>query len=243
MVNSMTIKIRNISVNYIQYGSGSDVILLHGWGQNIDMMKPLGNELKNYRITILDLPGFGLTSEPDDTWKVEDYTDFLNEFLMALKIEKPILVGHSFGGRIAICYASKYHITKLVLFGAPCVRTKKELTTKEKLLKSIKKVPGLNKVGELAKNFIGSTDYKNASPRMREILVQIIHQDLSIYAKSIKEPTLLIWGDLDTSAPLADAKLLEKLLPDGGLVTLEGYTHYAYLEALPQVITILNKFL
>ena len=221
----MTIQIGNIKTNYIQYGEGQDIVLLHGWGQNIEMMKPLGDKLVDYRITILDLPGFGFTEEPKDIWTVKDYASYLDEFLKAVNVKKPILIGHSFGGRIAIYYASCYPVTKVVLFGAPCVREDTSLSTKEKFLKSVKKLPGMNHLSDLAKKHIGSADYRNATPMMRDILVQVVHQDLS------------------EAAPLEDAKKLEKLLTDGGLVVLEGYTHYAYLEALPQVVRILKQFL
>ena len=78
---------------------------------------------------------------------------------------------------------------------------------------------------------------------MRDILVQVVNQDLSDKAQKISVPTLLIWGNQDEAAPLEDAQKLEKLLPDGGLVVLEGCTHYAYLEALNRVVSILEQFL
>ena len=99
-------KIKNIKINYKQYGNGDDVILLHGWGQNIQMMDPLGKNLEgNHRITIIDLPGFGLSSEPESVIGVPDYADVVHELLKELKIKNPIIIGHSFGGRVAICYA------------------------------------------------------------------------------------------------------------------------------------------
>ena len=232
-------------VNYIQYGNdkGEDIILLHGWGQNIQMMEPLGNLLSSkYHITILDFPGYGESTEPDEVWGVSDYALMVHELVEKLKIKKPTLIGHSFGGRVAICYAAKYEVSKVVLFGAPCVRTKKGLTLKEKMLKQAKKLPGMGKIAEIAKNYIGSEDYKNATPRMREILVKTVNEDLSEYAKKITVPTLLIWGENDEAAPLEEAKLLEQLLVDGALIILTG-THYAYLENLNQVINIINKFM
>lgn len=236
--------IRNIDINYIQYGSEdkTDLVLLHGWGQNIEMMMPLGDNFKDYHVTIIDLPGFGKSSEPDKALDIYECTEIVEELLFGLNIVKPIMMGHSFGGRISIVYASRNEIEKLVLFGSPCVREERK-STKEKLLKSIKKLPGMNKIGEVAKKYIGSTDYRNSSPIMRQTLVNVINQDLSLEATKIECPTLLIWGNLDTEAPLDDAEKLEKLLKDGGLVVLEGYTHYAYLEALPQVVNILRKFL
>ena len=128
------IKVHNTNVNYIQYGKGKDIILLHGWGQNIEMMKPLGDPLSTkYRITILDFPGFGASSEPTVAWTIQDYADMVHELVEKLQIKKPVIIGHSFGGRVAICYASCYEVEKVVLFGAPCVRTKTELSTKEKI--------------------------------------------------------------------------------------------------------------
>ena len=237
-------KINDLDINYIQYGNpkGKDVVLLHGWGQNIEMMKPLGDNLENYHITILDFPGFGDSSEPTTAMTIYDYVDILEELLKELKIRNPIVMGHSFGGRVAIVYASRNTVEKLILFGAPCIRHERK-STKEKMLKSLKKLPGMNSFGEYMKKHIGSEDYRNASPVMRETLVNTVNEDLTECAKKIEAPTLLIWGTLDTAAPIEDAKELEGLLLDGALIELPGCTHYAYLEALPQVINILNNFL
>ena len=236
-------KINLDQINYIQYGSGKDIILLHGWGQNIAMMKFLGDPLSSkYRITILDLPGFGESQEPEEILTVSDYANLVHDLILKLNIKKPTLIGHSFGGRVAISYAALYSVEKLVLFGAPCVRTKKGLTLKEKALKKAKTLPGMSKIAEVAKKYIGSPDYKAASPIMRKILVKTVNEDLSDYAKKIKAPTLLIWGENDTEAPLEEAELLEKLLLDGALIVLPG-THYAYIENLNQVVNIINNFM
>ena len=241
----MKLNIRNIDINYVQYGEGKkDVVLLHGWGQNIQMMNPIGEKLqKSNKITIVDLPGFGESDEPKEELDIYDYADILKELLDKLKIKKPILIGHSFGGRIAIIYGSKYDVERIVLLGAPCVRSKKEPSMKVKVLKSLKKVPGLSKLENFAKNHIGSPDYKNASVMMKKILVNTVNEDLSECAKNITVPTLLIWGTEDVDAPLEDAKKLEELLVDGGLVTYEGGTHYTYLEFLIPVCNVIKEFI
>ncbi len=239
----MKINIKDINVNYIQYGKGKDIILLHGWGQNIEMMKPIGDQLQNkYRITIIDFPGFGESDEPQSAWTISDYSLLLEELVKKLKIKKPVIMGHSFGGRVAIRYSSNNVIDKLVLFGSPCIRTTEVLTLKVKILKTLKKMPGMNTIGEKMKKYIGSRDYKAASPIMRQTLVNTVNEDLSQYAKQIEEPTLLIWGDNDTEAPLDDAKVLEQMMVDAALIVLPG-THYAYLENLYQVVNIINAFL
>lgn len=236
-------KINDIKINYQQFGTGKDLVFLHGWGQNVEMMLPLANRFKDkYRITILDFPGFGHSEEPTTAYTIYDYSNLLEILLTSLGVKNPTLIGHSFGGRVAICYSAKYSVEKLILFGSPCIR--KEIKSKKTdLYKAMKKLPGLKKISEVAKNYLGSTDYKNASPIMREILVKVVNQDLSNDAKKIKVPTLLIWGTNDEAAPIEDARELEKLLQDGALIELEGYTHYAYLEAIDQVTNILNSFL
>jgi len=235
-------KIRNIKVNYKQYGKGDDIILLHGWGQNIGMMEPIGNKLcENHRITIVDLPGFGLSSEPDYAYNVSDYVELLHDLLNYLEIDNPILIGHSFGGRISIVYASKYKVKKLVLFGSPCVRHVYK-SKKQSFFKMIKKVKILKPLVNIMKNYLGSPDYKKASPIMRDVLVKTVNEDLSCYAKKIKCSALLIWGESDTAVPVSEAKELDELLSDSALIILPG-THYCYLENLNQVINILNNFL
>lgn len=112
-------KIMNVDINYINYGNnkGKTIVLLHGWGQNIEMMKPIGDSLSNdFNILIVDLPGFGLSSEPTYVWEIKDYVECIHELLKSLKIEKPIMIGHSFGGKITLLYSSMYETEKIVLF-------------------------------------------------------------------------------------------------------------------------------
>ena len=110
--------IKDVYVNFIQYGnkSGKNIVLLHGWGQNIEMMDPIGNKLKkNNRVIIVDLPGFGLSEEPKSVWTLSDYVSCIKTLLDSLNVKNPILIGHSFGGKISILYASKYKVDKLIL--------------------------------------------------------------------------------------------------------------------------------
>lgn len=238
-------RINNVDVNYIDYGEGEKtIVLLHGWGQNIEMMKPIGDRFKKTnRIVIVDLPGFGLSEEPKEIWKLDDYVKCIKKLLDKLKIEKPILVGHSFGGKISLLYASMYEVEKLVLFGSPFKQEIKKVSTKTKILKFLKTVPIINKLEGFAKKHIGSTDYKNASEVMRKILVEHVNLDIEEDVKKIKCPTLLLWGTMDTEVPVERAYELEKLINDAGVVTYEGCSHYAYLERLQQTINILKSFI
>lgn len=239
-------KINDVDINYIRYGdnNGEDVVLLHGWGQNIEMMKPIGNPLsKEFNVTIIDLPGYGESSEPPFPWEVSDYVDALKKLLDELKIDNPILIGHSFGGKISLLYASMYKVKKLVLFGSPFKQEITKLSLKTKVLKALKKVPVLNKLEGFAKRHIGSEDYRNASDTMRKVLVNTVNLDITEQVKKIEAPTLIVWGTLDEAVPLERAYELESLIKDAGVVVYENCTHYAYLENLNQTINILYSFL
>ena len=239
----MQIKVKDSTVNYVKYGEGKDIILLHGWGQNIDMMKILGDPLsKDFCVTIIDFPGFGSSPEPKEVWGIDEYADMLHEIVKKLKIDNPVLIGHSFGGRVAIKYASLYKTEKVVLFGAPCIRKESKPSLKVKVLKAMKNLPGMKNMIEFVKQHTGSVDYRSATPKMRDILVKVVNTDLSAAAKKIEVPTLLIWGENDEAVPLSDAKELEKIMIDAALIVLPG-THYAYVENKVRVLNILDSFL
>jgi len=233
--------VKNINVNYELYGEGKDtIILLHGWGQNIEMMKPIGDKMQfNHQILIIDLPGHGLSDDPDFAWTLYDYVEMLQE----LKLKKVVLVGHSFGGKISLLYASMYTVEKVVVFGSPYKKKIQKDSFKLKILKTLKKIPGINKLEDFAKQHIGSTDYKNASKVMREVLVNHVNLDITEEVKKIKSPLLIVWGTNDQAVPITDAYELEKLVPGSGLVVYQNCTHYAYLENLGQTINVLKSFL
>lgn len=238
--------VNDVNVNYIDYGNknGKAIVLLHGWGQNIEMMKPIGDKLqKENRIIIIDLPGHGKSEEPPFAWTVYDYVAMLKNFLTKLSIEKPILVGHSFGGKLSLLYASMWEVEKLVVFGSPFTKEIKKDSLKLKILKSLKKIPGISKLEGVAKKHIGSTDYRNASPVMRQILVETVNCGIEDKVININCPTLIIWGDLDEAVSIDRAYELEKLIKDSAVIVYEGCTHYAYLENLGKTISILRNFI
>ena len=238
--------VNDIDMHYIRYGNkkGQTLVFLHGWGQNIEMMTPVANSFQEeYDIIVVDLPGHGESKEPTNVLLIDDFVECIKSLLDSLKIKKPILIGHSFGGKISLLYASKYEVEKLILFGSPFKKEIEKLSFKTKMLKQLKKVPGLNKFENFAKRHIGSTDYKNASPIMREILVQHVNYDITKEVQKITCPTLLIWGTNDEAVDISRAYELEKLINNAGLVVYEGCTHYAYLENLNQTIRVVDSFL
>lgn len=237
--------INHVNVNYIDYGENDNtLVLLHGWGQNIEMMKFIGDKFKkNNRIIIVDLPGFGLSNEPDEIWSIYDYADCIHELLKDLKVNNPIMIGHSFGGKISLAYASKYKVDKLILFGSPFKKAIHKVGMKTKMLKFLKKIPVINNLEGFAKKHLGSRDYKNASETMRKILVKHVNLDITEDVKKIKCPTLIVWGTMDQEVPIEDAYELEKLIEDSAVIPYEGCSHYAYLERLNQTVKIIKNFI
>lgn len=239
-------RIMDCDIHYIQYGnkSGRNLVLLHGWGQNIEMMKPVGDMLcdDNY-ITIIDLPGFGKSSEPLVPFTLYDYYLVIDKLLSKLKINNPIMIGHSFGGRISIIYSALNKTDKLILFSSPFIKRITKDSLKVKILKAIKKIPGLNKLENIAKKFIGSRDYRNASIMMRKILVNTVNEDLTDYVKKIKASTIVITGELDSEVSLEETNMYEKYIDDVGIIVYPNCTHYAYIEDINRTINIIKSFL
>ena len=100
---------RDTSINYKFFDNSSkiNIIYLHGWGQNIEMMMPIAKPfIKKYNVLIIDLPGFGDSEEPKDVWSIYDYAEMVHELVLSNKMNNPILIGHSFGGKISLVYAS-----------------------------------------------------------------------------------------------------------------------------------------
>lgn len=246
VVGEFMFNYRGIKINYKDYGNQEKdaVVFLHGWGQNIQMMEPIATPLeKTNRLIILDLPGFGKSEEPKETWSLQDYAEMVHALLKKLKIENPYLIGHSFGGKISILYASQYKVKRMVLLSSPFKIKMKKLPLKVRIFKFFKKVPILNIFTEKIKKHVGSLDYRSATPTMRNILVKHVNTELVEEAKKIKCPTFIIWGSLDDAVPVEDAHELEKLIPDSGLVVYDKCTHYAYLERLGRTNKILKEFI
>lgn len=250
-----TSKIHGVDVRYDVEGTGPRaVIVMHGWGCKASTVKVLTDACADSSTTvyILDLPGFGGSQEPADVWGIDEYTRFLEDFVRQNGISRPVLVGHSFGGRMAIVYASRNDTDKVILVDAAGVKPRRSLRYYLKVytFKAAKRLApvflGRKKADKLIERMRGqggSSDYAQASPRMRAILSRVVNEDLRHIMPAIKAPTLLIWGENDTATPLSDAKTMEKLIPDAGLVCYPGAGHYSFLERPAQTAAVIASFL
>lgn len=251
----MKVNIEDTEINYICEGEGKDLLVLHGWGANINTVLSIVNLLKPYfKVYAVDLPGFGASETPREVFGSEDYARIVKKFLDTMQIKKVILIGHSFGGKLSILIGTNYPeiVDKIVLVDSAGLIPKRGLNYYLKVytfktLKFLYKtfsfwIDDDKRMEKFYKKF-GSTDYKEAEGIMRNILVKVVNEDLKPILKNIQSPTLLIWGDKDTATPLYMGKIMEKEIPESGLVVLEGTGHYSYLEDFNRFAIILKAFL
>ena len=242
----------NLKVNITTKGNGKPVFLLHGWGCNGEIFKSIQEVLATaYTTYSFDFPGFGASDEPTAVWGVEEYTRMVEQFAKDNGIERPALMGHSFGGRVSIVYASRNAVSRVVLVDAAGIKPKRPFKyywkvytfkTLKWLCNTFLPKAKAQAIIDKRRKGAGSSDYNNASPMMRAILSKVVNEDLKHLMPSIKAPTLLFWGNLDTATPLSDAKTMEKLIPDAGLVVAHGTGHFSFLENPGLFTAVIKNF-
>jgi len=246
--------IQGIRTRYIISGEGEAFLLLHGWGAQIERLEPLQTHLeKIYKVYSFDFPGFGQTDYPPVPWSVGDYANWVLAFMDRFEIKAAIILGHSFGGRVSIKLGAYFpeRIQKIILVDSAGVRQSEtsrrikiinEATNKVKPF--LKYLPTIirNQVQWKFYSAIGSTDYLTAG-RLRDTYSKVISEDLAPILPLIKLPTLLIWGKNDEATLLADANLMQSLIPDSTLVVIEKAGHYSFIDQPLKVTIALDEFL
>ena len=243
---------KNIKVNINVQGEGTPILLLHGWGCSNEIFRDIQQTLsQSYTTYNFDFPGFGASDEPETVWGTEEYTAMVEQFVADNNIKSPALVGHSFGGRISIIYASRNDVSRVVLVDAAGIKPKRPFKYYWKVytFKTLKWLCNTFLPKDKAQTIIdkrrkgaGSSDYSNASPMMRAILSKVVNEDLTNLLPKIKAPTLLFWGNMDTATPISDAKTMERLIPDAGLVVAHGTGHFSFLENAGLFTAVMKNF-
>jgi pimeloyl-ACP methyl ester carboxylesterase len=251
-LDAQFIDVHGLRTRYLVRGAGAPVLVLHGWGASIEAVYPILTGLAPVAtVYALDLPGFGQSEQPPSPWGVEDYQEFLAAFMVALAIESPTIVGHSNGGRIAIRMAATEpeRAARLVLVDSAGIRPKRTLRWYRRVaLAKLGKYAArlLGRPGERLRALLvgraGSADYL-AAGAMRPTLVRLVNADLRPFMPQIAVPTLLVWGSDDTDTPLSAAREMERLIPDAGLVVLDGAGHFSYLDQPARFARIVSHFI
>ncbi len=213
-------KDRKFAIAYDIEGEGTPCVVLHGWGSNKEIMKQAFRQCKGCKRLYIDLPGFGRSSN-EMVLTTHDYANIVEKFLQAIDFPKEIIVGHSFGGKVAVLLEPKL----LVLLSSAGIPTTKPLQVRAKIaLYKMLKPFGITKL----RNFFVADDAKGMSENMYETFKNVVDEDFrEIFAK-FRGKSLLFWGAKDTATPLASGKEMAKVL-QSKLTVLPG-DHYFFLH-------------
>jgi len=225
----------DISYEILNSKEKQDLIVLHGWGSNKALMKQsLGNTLKNYRHIYIDLPGFG-NSTTQIELNTQMYAQIIEKFLELTDVQKDIILGHSFGGKVATLLKPKL----LVLVGSSGILLPKPLTIRLKIsLNSIFKKLGL---GYFRRFFIAD-DAKNLPQHMYETFKTVVNEDFSPDFKNYRGKTLLFWGKEDSATPLRAAKMIEEQIADSKLFLYDG-DHYFFMKRANEITKEIENYI
>ena len=243
MAGANSISVAGIAIREEIIGGGAPLLMIHGWGASIELLRPLAQRLsrRGFRCHMIDLPGFGASAEPPTPFSVADYAAFCAAYMDQRGLERAHYFGHSLGGRIGLVLASDHdeRIMKMALSNAAGIRVKPALHQRFRLnlyqsvrdgLQAIGAISTAEGLRKLYGKRYGSADYQAASAIMRQTLIRVVNQDLLDQAARVSAPTILIWGDQDRDTPLWMGRKLEATIPDAALIVFEGAGHYAYLD-------------
>ncbi len=221
-------------------------VFLHGWGMDSSTFQALYPAFLDYSIIALDFPGFGKSEEPKKVFDVDTYVEVVHQVLFRLHIENPILLGHSFGGRVALKYSLLYPCQKLILVDSAGIRHMSFERTKKIWLYKIKKkwyrIFSLTKYVHLVKNS-GSKDYQALSPIMKQTMSKVVKENLKKCLPYIQTPTILLWGLRDQTTPLKDGKEMAQEIKNSRIIIFYHSSHFPYLEEKDKFIQVLREVL
>lgn len=231
------------------------IVILHGWGANSSTWQIPKTLLEKagFSVFVPDLPGFGKEVLLKLPWSISDYVDFVLRFAKEKSQGKFILVGHSFGGRIAIKLAAEYpeKVEKLILTGVPARGGKTLKALIFNLLAKIGKVffflPPFSFFGPLVRKFLyylaGEWDYYKTVGTMRQTFKNVINEDLVSLLSKINLPTLILWGKEDKLTSVLLAHFLKEKISQAKLVTLPTASHKFPYENPEVFVKEVVKFL
>lgn len=240
-----------LAIEYEDKGSGSTILMLHGWGDTMHTFDGLAATLPG-RVVRPDLPGFGESDMPKKDWALDDYVQFVRSFIHKLGIRPDVLIGHSMGGRIILKGVAEgiFNPKRIVLIASAGVAERKTLRNFflgliAKIGRAVTSIPPLNSLRETLRSRLYATigsDYRRAGA-LRGTLLNIIREDLRHAASDVKVPALLVWGAHDQTTPLSEGKLLAGLISGSHLRIVPAAGHFVHHDKLPEVSAIMRQFL
>jgi len=234
------------------YGEGPlRVVFLHGWGRQGQDFATAASALADHGVSslTLDLPGFGATPAPETAGGARQYAELVAPTLRSLGDEPLVLVGHSFGGRIAVVLAATYPelVRALVLTGAPLVH-KNSSSKSPRAYRVARWLHGKGLMSdermEAARKKHGSADYRNARGVMRDVLVASVNESYEDELAHVAAPVWMVWGENDLDVPVAIAERASALLQHpASLEVVSGAGHLLPISAPASLVTATMKAL
>lgn len=218
--------------------SGPPLLMMHGWGQNLESLRTLGDLLsKTSQVHLIDFPGFGRSPAPEADWDTIEYSERIFRYLEENGIEQADLLGHSFGGRVSVRLSSRHpeRVRSVILINSGGLKRQQGKGSLKaqavrilgKSLKNLDKTVGTKYYESWFIPRFASIDYKNAG-KLRNILVKTVNEDVSSDATKITAPVFLLWGEQDTETPLEMGQRFKRLIPNSQLVVLPGKGHFPF---------------
>lgn len=212
------------------------IVILHGWGLSSKTFVPLIAELRKYHFKVYapDFPGFDSLHIPTKPYTLGDYTIFLHDYFHKHHIKQPILIGHSFGGRVALKYQETYPIHSLILTGTPGFTpiSKKKLALFISIAKiggTLMSLPALYRLKDRVRLWyyyaVGARDFYRAEGVMRETFKNIVQEPLVKSMETIRVPTLLVWGEDDIIVPVRIAHMMMKAIRGAKIIVIPHEGH------------------
>lgn len=247
----MQVIVDSLLTNYTRLGSGKTVVVLHGWGDNIAGISPFLKGLSaSYDVVAMDVPGFGGTQAPNTSWGLDEYAHFLESFLVKLNIKPYAIIGHSNGGAIAIrALAHGLKTEKLILLASAGVRgDNKRSVGVAKVLTKVGKVLA-KPLPQQAQRKLRSKVYTTlgsdmlVAEHMQETFKRIVADDVRADAAKITQPTLLVYGQNDTSTPVHIGMTLQAAIPKSRLEIIPNVGHMLPTDATTTILKFITDFI
>lgn len=227
------------------------MVLLHGWGCSWEIWHQLIPALtQDFDVLIPDLPAFGASADPTEIWSSHEYVLWLSELLTKVATKKKIvLVGHSFGGKIAALYIAQQStplISHLILIDASGVvqalsSSQKKWQTLAQLIPSpLKKRVSVSVRQKILHKLGLADDYLLSSEMQRQIFQHIVHEDIAEQLTHVQVPTTLIWGENDQDTPVAHARVFKDKIPQAKLHIISNVGHFPFVEKPEAVMEIIK---
>ena len=211
-------------ISYILHNlqQNKNIVFLHGWGSNKELMFNCFKYFFNdYRHIYIDLPGFG-KSDCNIALSTQDYTTIINIFLAKLNLSKEIVVGHSFGGKIALLLNPNH----LILLSSAGILGQKTLQVRLKIrLAKLLNILGLGNLN----SYLKPSDVKDMNEIIYQTFKIVVAEDFSNCFKQYDKLCSIFWGQDDKITPLQDAFKIETLIHHAHLEILPG-DHYFFLK-------------